>query len=158
MILSPVAHIEDDDLTLFVSEKLDLEHSFSIQSHVRDCVACKERLLAGLLARLAELNQNAGNGSNERRVERRFDGVEHGYLQTLSPLSFERPAVQIVNSSENGLGLVTNSSLAKGTIVQICIGKDLVLGEVKSCRATDNDQFRLGIRVQNASGLKSKFR
>jgi hypothetical protein len=156
--LSPAAHIENQDVTLYVSGKLDLEHSSSVQSHVRVCPACKDRLVTGFLGRLAEVNQKeTGNHSKERRVDSRFQGGESGYLQTLCPLSFERPAVQVVDASKGGFGLAMDSSVATGTIVQICIGTTMVLGEVKSCRAIENDQFRLGIRVQSASALKLKL-
>jgi hypothetical protein len=157
-MLSPAGHIENQDVTLFVSGKLDLEHSSSIQSHVRVCPVCKDMLVAGFLGRLAEVNQKeTGNYGRERRVDSRLQSGEIGYLQTLCPLSFERPAVQIVDASKGGYGLAMNSSLATGTIVQICIGTSIVLGEVKSCRAIDNDRFRLGIRVHNASALKLKL-
>ena len=149
--IQPAAHIDNRDLTLYVFERLDPERSSSIQSHVRVCAACKDRLVAGFLARLA-----AGNNSDERRAEGRFQSGENGYVQILCPLSFERSAVQIVDVCTGGFGLLMNSLLATGTIVQVCVGTTIALGEVRSCRAADNNQFRLGIRVQNANELKLK--
>ena len=156
---TPAAHIDNHDLTLYVSEKLTPALSSSIRLHVRACTACKNRLVAGFVARLTELNlQEAGNNGNERRADGRFQSGEHGYVQALYPLSFERPAVQLVNVSKSGFGLLMNSFLATGTIVQVCIGTANTLGEVRSCRAADNNQFRLGIRVQKASELKRKLK
>jgi hypothetical protein len=154
-MLSPAAHIQNQDVTLYVSGKLDVKHSSSIQSHVQICPACKDMLVAGFIGRLAELSQkDAGNNSSERRAEKRIQSGDNGYLQTLCPLSFERPVVQIVDASTGGFGLAMDSSLAIGTIVQVCVGTAIVLGEVKSCREKDDGQFRVGIRVQNATGLK----
>jgi len=157
-MFSPRAHIDSHELTLYVCEKLDPERSSSIQSHVQFCAACKDSLVAGFLARLARLNQGKGaKNSNERRCERRFKSGEQGYLQTLCPLSFERPSVQILDVSTGGIGLLMHSFLATGTILQVCFGTTIALGEVRSCRATDNNQFRLGIRVQKPSELKPKL-
>ena len=155
--LSATAHIDDHDLTLYIGEGLDSHRSSSVQDHVRGCLTCEEKLVAGFLARLAELSKMQGrNNSNDRRIDGRFLSGEHGYLQTLCPLSFERPAVQVVDVSKGGFGLLMNSLLTEGTIVQVCIGTTTALGEVRSCRATYNNQFRVGIRVQNASELKRK--
>lgn len=154
-MLSPAAHIQNQDVTLYVSGKLDLKHSSGIQSHVQVCPACKDMLVAGFIGKLAELSQKNGENTTERRTEKRIESGDNGYLQTLCPLSFDRPVVQIVDSSTAGFGLVMDASLAIGTIVQVCVGTAaIVVGEVKSCRASDNGQFRLGIRVQNTTALK----
>jgi hypothetical protein len=137
--IQPAPHIADRDLALYVFDKLDPERSSSLRAHVRVCAACKD----GFLTRLA-----AHNNGRERRVEGRLQSGEHGYVQTLSPFSFERPTVQMIDVSGSGLGLLMNSSLAAGTIVQVCVGTTTALGEVRSCQAIDNNQFRLGIRAQ----------
>src|SRR5688500_18319309 len=146
--MSSLGHIDDDELTVYVSEKSDPERSARIQSHVQFCEECKCRLVACFLARIAELKRKEeGSNCDERRAEKRLEGGEHGYMQTLFPLSFERAAVQIVDASTCGFGLVVNSQVATGTIVQVCTGMMLALGEVRSCKTADYRTFRLGIRV-----------
>jgi hypothetical protein len=154
---APMPHIDDHDLTQYIRERLDSERCSHVQAHVRDCPTCKERLVAGFIARLGELTEKEPGKSNERRTEGRFLSGDRGYLQTICPLSFERPAVQIVDVSKGGFGLLMNSLLEKGTIVQVCTGTTSALGTVQSCRATENNQFRLGVRVQRADELKLKI-
>jgi hypothetical protein len=156
-MLSPGAHLDNHDLALYVCEKLDSDRSSIIQSHVRICAACKDRLVAGFLAQLTAQNQKEAANSNERRAEWRFQSGERGYVQPLCPLSFERPAVQIVDVSKGGFSLIMSSFLATGTIVHVCIGTTIALGEVRSCQATNDNQFRLGIRVPDARELKLKL-
>src|SRR5947207_8052401 len=103
-----VAHIENHELDLFVRDHLDSERTSTIRSHVQTCYACEEKLLAGLLARLADLNQKQPGGTSaEHRLEERFRSGERGFLQTLCPLSFEQSTVQIFDVSKSGFGLLT---------------------------------------------------
>jgi hypothetical protein len=147
--IQPAAHIEDHDLALYVFDRLGQERSSSIKSHVGVCTACKDKLVAGFLTRLAAVNNAA-----ERRTEGRLQGGEQGYLQTLSPLSFDRPTVQIIDVSHGGWGLRMNSSLATGIIVQVSAGTASALGEVRYCLSTDHNQFRVGIRMQTRESSK----
>jgi hypothetical protein len=142
-------HIDSRDLDLYVREKLDAEHSRNIQSHVQTCAACRDRLVSGFLTRLGEVNQRQpGNNGIEKRAERRFQSGERGSMQTLCPLSLEQAAVQVLNVSKDGFGLLVESFVATGTIVQIRIGTAISVGTVRTCRATSDGQFQAGIRVQ----------
>jgi hypothetical protein len=69
-------------------------------------------------------------------------------MQTLCPLSLEQAAVQVLNVSKDGFGLLVESFVATGTIVQIRIGTAIFVGTVRTCRATSDGQFQAGIRVQ----------
>jgi hypothetical protein len=155
--LTPDAHIDAHDLDLYVREKLDAEHSSRIQSHLQICAVCRDKLVDGFLARLTELNQQQpGDTVHEKRAARRMKSGERGSLQTLCPLSFERPAVQIVDVSKDGFGLLVDAFLTTGTIVQIQIGNTISVGTVRSCRAAGDHRFHLGILVQHAVELREK--
>ena len=154
--MTPDAHIDAHDLDLYVREKLDMEHSFSIQSHLHICSICRDRLIKGVLTRLTELNQEPGDKIHEKRAARRMQSGERGSMQTLCPLSFERPAVQIVDVSKDGFGLLADAFLTTGTIVQIQIGNTISVGTVRSCRPAGEHRFHLGIRVQHAVELREK--
>jgi len=153
-----VSRRDKGKLYLYVRGKLDVEQSPDIQSHVQLCDVCRDRLISSFLALFAELNGPRRENNDERRIMRRFQSGELGCVQTLCPLSFERHAIRIVDVSDSGFGLLTDSFLAKGTIVQIQIGKTVSVGTVRSCRAIDDSQFRAGIRVRNSRHLKRGLR
>jgi hypothetical protein len=149
--LPVVIHIDSHDLELYVREKLDAERSSIIQSHVQICSVCRSKLVGEFLARLGEVNQKQpGTNGVEKRAERRFQSGESGFMQTLCPLSLEQAAVQVLNVSKDGFGLLVGSFVATGTIVQIRIGTAISVGTVRSCRATSDGQFHAGIRVQRS--------
>jgi hypothetical protein len=153
--LTPDAHIDSHDLDLYVREKLDAEHSSSIQSHAQSCAACRDRLVNGFLARLAEINQHQpGDIVNEKRAARRIQSGERGLMQTLCPLSLERAAVQIVDVSKDGFGVLVDSLLPTETIVQIHVGTTISVGTVRSCRATSDNHFHAGIHVQQTCEVR----
>ena len=146
-----VVHIDSDDLELYVREKSDAEHSSVIQSHVQICAVCRDRLVNGFLTRLDEMNrEQPGNNRPEKRAERRFQSGERGSMQTLCPLSLEQAAVQVLNVSKVGFGLLVESFVPTGAIVQIRIGTTISVGTVRSCRTTSDGQFHAGIRVQRS--------
>jgi hypothetical protein len=153
--LTPDAHIDARDLDLYAREKLDAARSSSIQSHVQICAVCRDRLVSGFLARLGEMNQHPENNINEKRAARRFQSGERGSMQTLCPLSLDRRAVQIVDTSKDGFGLLVDSALPTGTILQIQIGTTISVGTVRSCRPAGDNGFHAGIHVQHAIELKS---
>ena len=154
--MTPTDHIDGYDLDLYALEKLDAEQASSIRSHVQKCGVCKDRLVTGFLARLAGLNhKQPGNSSSERRVAHRLKSGEHGSIQSICPLSFERPPVEIVDVSKDGFGLLMTSFLAERTIVQIHIGTTISVGTVISCQKIGDNQFRAGIRVQHTCELRS---
>jgi len=147
--MSVSAHIDNDELTVYVSQKSEPERFAHIQAHVRTCPDCKDRLVARVLARITELNHAApGSLPNERRSERRFERGEDGHLQSLCPLSFDRLPVQIVDVSKSGYGILIDSALSEGAIVQLTIGKNNVLGEIRTCRTTPDNRYRVGILVK----------
>jgi len=153
--LSPDAHIEAYNLDLYVREKLDAEDSSNIQSHVHICTSCRNLLVNGFLARLSEMNQEQPqNTIYEKRSARRIQSGERGSMQTLCPLSLERPAVQIVDVSPDGFGVLVDSLLATETIVQIQVGSTISVGTVRSCRSTGDGQFHAGIHVQHTVELR----
>jgi predicted anti-sigma-YlaC factor YlaD len=146
--LISAAHIDSRDLDLYVREKLNAEQSSSIQSHVQNCSVCRENLVNGFLTRLGEMSQEQpGNSIPEKRSERRFHSGEQGSMQLLCPLSLERAAVQIVDVSKDGFGVLVDAFVSAGTIVQIQIGSTISVGTVRSCRAA-GQQFHAGIHVR----------
>ena len=155
--MTPDAHIDAYNLDLYVREKLDAEQSSNIQSHVQICSTCRDLLVGGFLTRLSEMNrEQPQNTVHEKRAARRVQSGERGSMQTLCPLSLERRAVQIVNVSKDGFGVLVDSLLATETIVQIQIGSTISVGTVRSCRPAGDHQFHAGVHVQRAVEIREK--
>lgn len=147
--MSIIAHVEKTELESYIRKQLAAERMSGIDSHVRECAPCKNRLIAGFLSRLAEMTGELQEcGRPERRQERRLEYGEHGSVQPLFPLADELTDVELLDISEGGLGLLTNTSLSPGTLVRVLIQTTIVLGEVRYCREKGGDQYHVGIHVQ----------
>ena len=143
-------HIDSDELNLYIANKASRDQAESIKRHIEICDSCKDGLVAGLLQLMVSLKQGGGRSTPaDKRHTARLESGESGYLQSISPLSFDRPAVQIADISKGGIGLFIDSQLAQGTIVQVCTGSANLLGEVASCVFVEGARYRVGIRVQS---------
>jgi len=152
----PIAHVNEDDLQLFVLGRLGIDQESAIEAHVMGCPDCKDKLTATtrFVAQLAQLSdKQRARDDREMRREPRFHTHDRGVLQALAPLSMDRSAVRILDISKNGLGLLLPISLDPGTVVQVRFGQIIALGEVRYCRPFE-DQFQAGIRLQNVTDLK----
>ena len=146
----PIEHIPPQDLTLFIQEKLSRDRAEAVRAHIRICSECEERLVAGLLARISDINSAESVSRRfEHRLARRLPRNGVGYVQSICPLSFERIPAELLDTSEIGVGLLTSAPVADGALVQVCVGQALLLGEVRSCRETENGRFRVGIRLES---------
>ena len=149
--MASTAHIRDADLETYLRDQLDVKSAFDIQSHVRQCTTCEEKLVARLVSQLAELSdRQSTSGGGEQRLDRRVPKGESGALQALAPLSFERLDVHVLDVSRNGLGLLIAKPLESRTLVQVRVGPMTVLGEVCYCRQLENGKFHCGIRLTAA--------
>ena len=148
--MPPTDHLQDVDVESFLHNRADAATASSIQSHVRQCIACEEKLASSMIALLVGLSDKYQGDDKERRIGQRLQTGEPGFLQTLSPLSFERADVQILDASKGGLGLRLSSYLQSGTLVQVVAGATAVLGEVIYCRSLDGGKFHVGIRLHRA--------
>ena len=146
-----VAHLEEDDLALYVRGHLEAALTASLEEHLWGCAACKHRLdqILHFITRLADLahRQSLISGS-EKRNEPRFATESVGVLQVLRPLSFERLQGRIINVSKSGLALHIPIQLAPATLVQLRVGTMIVLGEVRHCERSGNE-FRIGLRLED---------
>ena len=145
----PIEHVDPQELALFIHEKLPRIRAESIRAHVRLCTECEELLVSGLLSRISAINTVQAVGQQvEHRSSTRLARTGAGYVQSICPLSFDRIATEIIDTSEDGLGLITSASLAVGALLQVCVGDLMLLGEVRSCRESENGRFRLGVHIQ----------
>jgi hypothetical protein len=153
MLATP--HLQDAELDSYLHKRLDSATASSIQSHVRQCDTCEQKLVSLMLARLAELRDKQPDDSpRDRRIGQRLKRGDYGCLQSLCPLSFEQLGVQILDVSATGFGLIATSFLQSGTIVQVMAGTTTTLGEVLYCRNLEGGKFHLGIRLRTARKVK----
>ena len=143
-----VVHIHKGDLELYVRGRLEPERISAVELHLWECQACREQLSQCIGSQL--ILHAVGKSKSELKYERsepRFNVGEDAVLQELSPLSLDRQAVDIVDISKNGLGILAPKSVLPGTIVQIRIKSAVELGEVRHCSAGIHSGYRIGLRL-----------
>jgi hypothetical protein len=144
-------HIQDDDLSQYVGETLDSARASHIRAHILKCTECKDRLVSKVVTRLGALGKGDPNGGGrEHRVQMNSPAT----LQTLCPLSLERIAVEVVDTSKSGYGLRTNVFLEPGTIVDLRIGTTPAIATVRYCRNIGEQSYQAGVRLQIAHSPK----
>lgn len=146
-------HIADKDLELYVRGNLTESASALVASHAGSCKACSRKLneTTELIRRLVELSQRQGfYDGEEKRLEPRTPMDESGLLQALNPLDVDRRRVKILDVSKVGLKLHCAVHLHVGTVVQVRLKNDFILGEVRYCNPVTSG-FHLGIKVQDVA-------
>lgn len=138
-------HVHENHLQLYIRGQLDSDQVEMIESHMRGCRGCKDRLTD--TARTITQRNYSGE---EKRVEPRIRTEDIGILQRLAPLSLERSFVRIIDVSKSGLGLVTSAPLAAGSLVQVRMGRKIVLGEVRYSTPYGED-FHAGIELKDVA-------
>jgi hypothetical protein len=140
-------HATDDDLESYMKGHLTPAKAAEIELHMLECKFCRDRLSRTVgLSRNVKVPRTETAGY-EQRSEPRFPAKEEAILQRLNPLTLERHIVEIVDVSQNGLGIWATTSLFPGTLVQIR-SKDMVrLGEVLYCSLSRTGGYRIGVQL-----------
>ena len=149
--MSDLTHIQDEEITQYVSAGADPGRAPHIRSHILECSRCEKKLVAQVAARLAELSslQQAYNNRESREPAR-----DSASLQSLCPLSFERIPVQMVDVSKSGFGVLTPSRLQPGTIVNIRNGTTDAIGTVRYCQTIGDNRYKAGIQTRPKPGTR----
>ena len=146
-----MTHVLEDEVTLYLTGRIESDRVASIETHLSDCTVCKTRLDQTLhfITQLADIGRRQRvYASLEKRREPRFASEGILSLQLLRPLSFERLTGRIINVSRSGAALSLAVSLELGTLVQVRVGTMILLGEVRHCAKTGDD-FRIGVRLED---------
>jgi hypothetical protein len=146
--ITSVVHIHEDDLDLYVRGRLEPDHTSTVESHLLECQTCQDRLSRriGLQLALHPTGRTKSEGKYERS-ELRFRTGDNARFQELNPLSVDCQNVKIVDVSKNGLGLLAPRSVLPGTIVQVRVGNNIEIGEVRFCLASGDQVYRIGLRL-----------
>ena len=144
-------HVYEADLDLYCRAGLEPGHSYTVESHLRDCQGCRKQLSMRIKHQLIfspgewmKLNQQ------HKRSERRFTTGGDAIFQELDPLSFDRQKVRIVDVSKNGLGILAPKMALPGSIAQIRMNDTVELGEVRHCSMFGGSSYRIGLRLYGA--------
>jgi anti-sigma factor RsiW len=128
-------HISEQQLYLFVQDKLPPDELLQIEDHLITCEACAIAL-ADFLASEQVLER--------RRHERLACDIE-AHIYVLSPAEL-RTECRVVETSEGGLKVRLPRALLLGSLVQIRTAHAIYMGEVRHCQNTTAG-FEVGVRV-----------
>jgi hypothetical protein len=84
----------------------------------------------------------------DRRRDPRFPTNSSALLRSLNPLGPNRIRAKVLDISKNGMRLRVDTQLHPGMIVHIFLGKTMVIGEIRYCKAV-GDGFEHGVAVQD---------
>jgi hypothetical protein len=145
-------HVREEDIELYILGRLARPHLPVIEAHLVGCASCQQKAAdaAKVLARLAGLSTGAaGFDGRDKRKDRRISTDDSALLRVLSPLSFDKLEVRILDVSRGGLKVQVPISLSIGTIVQIPLRKTVAFGEVRYCIPAGNE-FHAGVQVHDS--------
>ena len=142
-----LAHVEEEDLELYVMGRLTLDQACAVDAHVSECTLCGEAL-SGAAVSVRKLYQVSPDCPpvKENRKETRIPTNGSGSLRVLTPFSTGVIEIRIVNVSKSGLGMHVSETLSRGMIVQVQMKNAVILGEVRHC-VPQGEQFHVGIVI-----------
>lgn len=153
------SHIQNGELDDYALAKLDAIASERIEAHIQACEPCRSRLkearvFAGLRSQLQcspepELHRG-------RRKEERYDIAELATVTVCEPvLSFDMEGA-VLDISRSGCRVRTEKPVSSGADVLIAVNQAAVFATVRSCRATGEGTFDIGVGIdQVVMGLDS---
>jgi hypothetical protein len=145
-------HVRDEDLELYLLERLDEDRKPALESHLAGCRVCATKLSSvTFFDQLIELSRRqAVSSRTENRREPRISTQDSGVLQKINPFSADRLSVQIIDISKGGMQVNAPSSLEPGTMVKVRMKGTIAFGEVRHCRVYGYS-YRAGILLYDVS-------
>lgn len=129
-------HVLDADLLRYAVGKLAPAEAEVVERHILSCSECTARL-----------ETVARSAARDRRSEPRSPVSGTGILRSFSPLLPERWRVELIDVSNNGIGLLVPIRLQVGVLVQLRFGGRVALGEVRYSKQIADGRVRTGIRL-----------
>jgi hypothetical protein len=144
-------HVRDEDLELYLLERLETGKTPVLESHLAECDICATKLSSvAFFDQLVELSRKqAISAQAENRREQRISTQDPGILQKINPFSPDRISIQIIDISKGGMQVKTPSPLEPGTMVKVRMKGTIAFGEVRHSRAYGYS-FRAGILLYDA--------
>jgi hypothetical protein len=130
-------HVSQEQLKLFVQDKLPPDELLQIHEHLLECEACA--------IKLADFHFMATGQPVERRRRARSECDIAAHIYVLSPADMGTEG-RVVDTSETGLKIRLPKALQLGSLVQIRTRSAIYMGEVRHCQNTIAG-FEAGVRV-----------
>lgn len=142
-------HSHEDDLELYVRGRLGPERTCAVESHLLECQICRNTLSRCIgIERITQAA--AGNRSNVHQQSRAsFARGDAATVQEIHPLSLNKWRAKILNTSNQGLGILAPKSVLPGTIVQIRIHSAVELADVQHCSPWGGKGFQISLRLHS---------
>jgi hypothetical protein len=140
-------HPHDQDLGLYLLERLPEDSVSAMDMHLTHCGTCDERLVREISSlSSSDVAQLGASLDDEMRKEPRYKTDETVSIQTLSPFSTERYPGQLSDVSRSGMKLQTQVRVECGTLIKISLKNVIAFGEVRYC-VEAGDAFHFGVRL-----------
>jgi hypothetical protein len=143
-------HVDENDLELYLKDRLITESMAAIEAHLAACSACAGKLAEQdkCLWYLAELSSEDGSPDGEKRRHPRLATNDPASLQVLNPFSPGYWDVRIVDVSKYGLRTHTPKSLLPGSLIRVKMQYSVACGDVRYCIPADHG-FYAGVRLHD---------
>jgi hypothetical protein len=141
-------HVSDEELELYLLERLEKGQTPTLESHLANCRVCATKLSSvAFFDQLVDMSRKqAAAAPTEKRREPRISTEDPGLLQKINPFSPDRVPIQIVDVSKGGMKVKAPNSLEIGTMVKVRLKTVIAFGEVRHCRAV-GDSYHAGIQL-----------
>jgi hypothetical protein len=149
-------HPHDQDLGLYLLERLPKESLSAIEAHLAKCGVCDQRLAHEISSFSASGVAQLGTAlTGEMRKEPRYKTDEVVSLQTLNPFSPDRHSGRLADVSRSGMKLQIPVRVECGTLIKIGLKNMIAFGEVRYCVPV-GDVFHFGVQVSQTVQLRSQ--
>lgn len=147
-------HIRDEDLELYLLERLEKGQTPILESHLAECKLCAGKLSSvAFFDQFVQLSQKqADSARTEKRREPRISTDDAGVLQTINPFSPDQVSVRIVDISKGGMRISASISLERGTMLKVRVKGRISFGIVRHCTAV-GDSYHAGIQLYEAANI-----
>jgi hypothetical protein len=147
-------HVRDEDLELYLLERLEKSQTPTLESHLAECKVCAAKLSSvAFFDQFVQLSQkHADSARMEKRREPRIATDDAGVLQTINPFSPHHVHIRILDISKGGMRVSAPNSLERGTMVKVRLKGTISFGVVRHCRAVSGS-YQAGIQVYEASRI-----
>jgi hypothetical protein len=144
-------HIRDEDLELYLLERLEQAQTQALESHLAGCGVCAAKLSSvAFFDHVVQLSEKqAFSAREDKRREPRTATDDPGVLQRIVPFSPDRLLIRIIDVSKGGMQVSAPVSLERGTMIKVLLKGLIAFGEVRHCRAV-GASYRAGIQLYDA--------
>jgi hypothetical protein len=145
-------HISAKDLELYLLGQLTEDRTSVIAHHVSGCETCSKQLeeTKAFVGRMRELSQQLGHTHpEERRRYPRISIDNPARLRVLQPVVLAQEDIRILDTSREGLKLVTKRPIDLGALVQIRLNNLVILAEVRHCQR-HGEVYHAGVAIQDS--------